>query len=743
MANLLRECPFAAFPKWTRLNQFGMRDTRTQQRPPKSSSIRHDHEGRERKCEIIMDDAQAGPEWPLQYTIPDFFKNCVERFALEDDDRFTVFGRCLFGLGSTYWEEVLVEVPGRSNADLDEAITLYVEKVAQVQYLQDSILRWVSKWKKPFVLDLKEFKRRCDEMYNYAEGPYTRGNVAIPSDRMKKETFFFAMCKPHQEEFAALHQDTDDVTQKQMITYFEGCFRKDANSGRTAQLQTAHEEKCRKANSKRRNGGQASQHGRGQGRGNQSGRRNDDRRQDGRRNDGSRNDGRRNDGRRDDSRRSDNRRDDKRRDDRSSRSYRRDDQQGRSNNQGRGRRNDRDNGRRSRRTYEAHNVEDADDKSRSPSRSKSPVRSRSRSRSRSHSRDSNRSGRSNESHYSDNSHIPAYHLEEATPKKVPTKVPTKMPPKMKPGENIPRKSVAKSNDKRKVSKTDKKSPPETVARKRNMDSPFSSDCSDDSGEFGDKDMEKAQNTNPCFGRERPDFATLKTNKKTSEKEKEDGEIHPDHYKDSGLYTPKEYLAWIEANKADYLRVKAHVHHRAHAQESERKPILRDPNGKAIGTGSFWLRKPFDYSDRERDLPQKDKNRVRTQDLTFADRQRRCAADDVSVDSDRPEHEKPSDWQIRTGVKMTTRDSTFDDIDHNKKLDMATSSQGQQFLHYTPWQRNTLATSLKMQKQRAATVLKQNKAEFAEAKKRDRSKSRSHSSDPTVSKNKGKVRKSHK
>ena len=100
--------------------------------------------------------------------------------------------------------------------------------------------------------------------------------------------------------------------------------------------------------------------------------------------------------------------------------------------------------------------------------------------------------------------------------------------------------------------------------------------------------------------------------------------------------------------------------------------------------------------------------------------------------------------------MTTRDSTFDDIDHNKKLDMATSSQGQKFLHYTPWQRNNLATSLKMQKQRAATVLKQNKAELAEAKKnladakkRGRSKSRSHSSEPTVSKNKGKARKSHK
>jgi len=70
----------------------------------------------------------------------------------------------------------------------------------------------MSKWKKPFVLDLKESVCRCDEMYAFASSPYTRGSVEIP----------FAMCKPHQEEFATLHQDTDNVMQKAMITYFEG-----------------------------------------------------------------------------------------------------------------------------------------------------------------------------------------------------------------------------------------------------------------------------------------------------------------------------------------------------------------------------------------------------------------------------------------------------------------------------------------------------------------------------------------
>lgn len=338
-----------------------------------------------------------------------------------------------------------------------------------------------------------------------------------------------------------------------------------------------------------------------------------------------------------------------------------------------------------------------------------------------------------------NHHIGAYHMEET------------LPTKMSEKERIPKKkTTANGKSSRVVAKKDRKSPPEPVARKRNMESPLGTD-SDDS-QFGDKALEEAQNR--TFGRKRPGFANLKSddeNLKSPEKEreKEDGEIQPAHEQDAGLYSPNEYKAWEEANKEDFLKVKSHVHYRAHVQESVRKPILRDQNGKAIGTGSFWLRQPFDYSDRERDLPKGEFDRIRTQDLTFTDRQRRCALDDVSIDSGRPGHENPSDWQIRTGVKMTTRDITFDNIDFNEKANMA-ESKGQKFLHYTPWQRNDLAMSLKMQKQRAAKVLQKNKDELADAKKllaekqkkRSRSQSRSQSSEPTVIKNrKEKARKS--
>ena len=120
-----------------------MRDKRMQALPPKSTTVRYDHNGREQKCDIIMDDATAGPEWPLRHTIPNFQQHCVERFHLQDDDKFTVFSRCLFGVGSAYWEEVLAEINGRTDDDFVEALTLYVEKVAGVQNLQDSVLRWI------------------------------------------------------------------------------------------------------------------------------------------------------------------------------------------------------------------------------------------------------------------------------------------------------------------------------------------------------------------------------------------------------------------------------------------------------------------------------------------------------------------------------------------------------------------------------------------------------------------------
>ena len=55
---------------------------------------------------------------------------------------------------------------------------------------------------------------------------------------------------------------------------------------------------------------------------------------------------------------------------------------------------------------------------------------------------------------------------------------------------------------------------------------------------------------------------------------------------------------------------------------------------------------------ELNLDQDHPDRIRSQDLTFLDRQRRLAKDDISVDGKDPDKELSSDWTMSTGVKMT-------------------------------------------------------------------------------------------
>jgi len=266
---------------------------------------------------------------------------------------------------------------------------------------------------------------------------------------------------------------------------------------------------------------------------------------------------------------------------------------------------------------------------------------------------------------------------------------TEPPNKMTKKDKIPRKRAdnSRSKGKPKVPKKDRKSLPEPAVRKRDMDSSdLSTDFKSDHDKGWDKSLEQAQKY-VAFGKKRPNFEDLKS----PEEEKEEGDIQEPSEPDAGILYSKNFPAYKEATIDKYHAAKAKQHIRAFTVEIVRKPIQRD------STGSFWQRKPFDYSDYERDLPQTYSTRIRTQDLTFADRSRRCAKDGVSVDSRKPWHEKHSDWEMRIGVKMTNPDVTFDRISHNEKCELAEKSNGQKWLHYTPHEHHYLALTLKTEK----------------------------------------------
>jgi len=152
-------------------------------------------DGREHHGKVILDDGTHGPEWAIVNTIQLFELELVERFTLKTGQNFKYVSRCVTGQAATHWFNLMEnEFPSVKWSNLKE--------VADLQFLGGSILRWITKWKKPFVMENKDYVHRRDMLYKYDAGKYTRESIAVPGDIEKKDLYFYARAKPHQEVFA-------------------------------------------------------------------------------------------------------------------------------------------------------------------------------------------------------------------------------------------------------------------------------------------------------------------------------------------------------------------------------------------------------------------------------------------------------------------------------------------------------------------------------------------------------------
>ena len=79
------------------------------------------------------------------------------------------------------------------------------------------------------------------------------------------------------------------------------------------------------------------------------------------------------------------------------------------------------------------------------------------------------------------------------------------------------------------------------------------------------------------------------------------------------------------------------------QEKKRDEPRIDKLGQIVGTGSWYMRRPYNYSLVEVSKKQGDKDRVRTVDCHHTDQIRRRKLRDDS--------EEPSDWKERTSLSM--------------------------------------------------------------------------------------------
>jgi len=165
--------------------------------------------------------------------------------------------------------------------------------------------------------------------------------------------------------------------------------------------------------------------------------------------------------------------------------------------------------------------------------------------------------------------------------------------------------------------------------------------------------------------------------------------------------------------------KSKIYFRSYNKEWRRKPIRRDKNKVPIGRGSFWQRKSFDCSQAELWASQGHNDRIRTADLTFADSQQSIADDDCSVQTLNPEKDKDSDWNQRTGIKMSRRDKTYtlmfnSDIQF-EAFDKAHPDEAFKKKSFSEWQQNNFRTRLLLHRNRLAKKLKQAKLDLKEKK----------------------------
>ena len=83
----------------------------------------------------------------MVYTILQFESKLVEQFNIKGVNKFKIFDCCVTDKNKIYWTNLLENefpVTDRINGDMDRVIVFYIEEVASMRNLEESILQFLS-----------------------------------------------------------------------------------------------------------------------------------------------------------------------------------------------------------------------------------------------------------------------------------------------------------------------------------------------------------------------------------------------------------------------------------------------------------------------------------------------------------------------------------------------------------------------------------------------------------------------
>lgn len=262
MSNLNKECPFGNFPSWTLLDKYGKPSTDERHGFEQPASIKVPFKtpdsSRENTGYIVPDQAKYGPEWTISWTVEGLWSQVIDRHGSDKIDgklRFQLFRMCLQGNAGALWDSIVAEKYGTPAVDhtvdnFIEAIADYLEKLSNVKYIGDSIIRALQTRKKPITMSPTEYRDRLTALYNLCGKPYIRSTLPIPTDQERKNLFYLAMPKQHRLLYALEHQEVTDSWES-ILQFFEGCAERDNSDGTFAKAWAGHAASCDAAAAKK------------------------------------------------------------------------------------------------------------------------------------------------------------------------------------------------------------------------------------------------------------------------------------------------------------------------------------------------------------------------------------------------------------------------------------------------------------------------------------------------------------
>ena len=254
MSELEMPCPLGAARDWDRQDYRGnpLPDNRRGFDQPDTVEVKRIVAPGEREsvAKIVPDSGCNGIEWSMCYTMQQFMANIFVAWALSTAHNtgmlmFQYWRKCLREKALAIWEAVeLVHFSTevlKTEDNFKRGYVYYLEKIAKMTYIGNSIIHRVLNWRKSVVMSTQDYSDRIMLMLSYLDAAkgYVRYSHPLPTAQQIQDAVYRAHPKNQRLEFGKLHKRADMPIQD-IIEHFENFALSDRHDGKEQTAQALY-----------------------------------------------------------------------------------------------------------------------------------------------------------------------------------------------------------------------------------------------------------------------------------------------------------------------------------------------------------------------------------------------------------------------------------------------------------------------------------------------------------------------